>query len=73
MAVIYKPRRGRNNENNTAMFEYMQLFCLPGRVAARRRGEVKNEISGEGSFLQMLDVLRKGKLMTVKNSLQAAF
>lgn len=55
------------------MFEYMQFFCLPGRVAAKRRGEVKNEISGEGSFLQMLDVLRKGKLMTVKNSLQAAF
>lgn len=43
------------------MFEYMQFFCLPGRAAARRRGEVKNEISGEGSFLQMLDVLRKGK------------
>lgn len=49
------------------------FFCLTGSAVARRCGGVKNEISGEGSFLQMLDVLRKGKLMTMKNSLQAAF
>lgn len=37
------------------------FFCLTGSAVVRRCGGVKNEISGEGSFLQMLHVLRKGK------------
>lgn len=51
----------------------MIFFSLTGTAVVRQCGGVKKLISGEGSFLQMLDVLRKGKLMTMKNLLQAAF
>lgn len=47
------------------------LFDWQCGSESMRRSE-KKEICGEGSFLQMLDVLRKGKLMTMRNLLQAA-
>lgn len=73
MAVIYKPRGGEIMKTTPLCLNMWIFFCLTGSAKARQCGGVKNEISGEGSFLQMLDVLRKGKLMTMKNSLQAAF